>query len=104
MKKYPVLLFLTLYRSLVYSGDNTLLFDTEDDDSIVTSVPVLSAWKQVVLDTNYGGNWIVTGDVDGDGISDVTLLTTDPGIVHIFKNEHGKTTSQTGCGVNFTFY
>jgi hypothetical protein len=44
------------------------------------------------------------GDMTGDGISDVTLLTTDPGIVHIFKNKEGKTPAQLGCGVNYTFY
>ena len=46
-------------------------------------------------------------DGDGDGISDVTILTSEPLTIHVFKHEIHTTTSATsslGCGVNFTFY
>jgi len=40
----------------------------------------------------------------GDGISDLTILTSNPTLVYIFENKHGKTKAPLGCGVNFTLY
>ncbi len=53
------------------------------------------------------GHSILFGDMTGDGISDITIVTIEPGRVHIFKNEHGKKVGKNvplGCGVNFTYY
>jgi hypothetical protein len=53
------------------------------------------------------GHSILLGDMTGDGISDITIVTIDPGKVHIFKNENGKKVEKNvppGCGVNFTYY
>ena len=47
---------------------------------------------------------MLLGDMTGDGISDVTILTEDPALVHIFENKRGKTKAPLGCGVNFSLY
>ncbi len=56
------------------------------------------------FDTKTRGNTILLGDMTGDGISDVTILTSNPTMVYIFENKHGKTKAPLGCGVNFTLY
>jgi len=53
------------------------------------------------------GHSILLGDMTGDSVSDITIVTIDPGKVHIFKNEKGKKVNNNiplGCGVNFTYY
>ncbi|MHC4624457.1 MAG: FG-GAP repeat domain-containing protein [Planctomycetota bacterium] len=53
------------------------------------------------------GHTILLGDMTGDAVSDVTLLTSKPAMVHIFKNEKPQAKQRTaslGCGVNFTLY
>jgi hypothetical protein len=50
---------------------------------------------------------MLLGDMTADAVSDVTILTTSPLVVHIFKNEKGRTQppeTSLGCGVNFTLY
>ncbi len=54
--------------------------------------------------TGASGGALLTGDMTGDTISDVTIVTSDPLAVHVFKNEKGTTTADCGCGVNFTLY
>lgn len=47
------------------------------------------------------------GDMTGDQVPDVTIVTADPPTVHIFKNKKGKPHPRfktLGCGVNFTLY
>ena len=50
---------------------SNLLFDTSDHGDPGDSAPVIGAWKHVTLDTEYGGLWVVTGDVDSDGSVDI---------------------------------
>ncbi len=57
--------------------------------------------------TGARGISLLLGDMTGDGVSDVTMLTETPLAVHVFKNEKGrrpKGTVPLGCGVNFTLY
>lgn len=54
--------------------------------------------------TGSRGSVLLPGDMTGDGISDITITTTQPPAAHIFKNTHGTTPGQIGCGVNFTLY
>jgi hypothetical protein len=56
------------------------------------------------FNTGGRGSVMLLGDMTGDGISDVTILTVKPALVHIFENSNGKTTAPLGCGVNFTLY
>lgn len=56
------------------------------------------------FNTGSPGSVMLLGDMTGDGISDVTILTENPAVVHVFKNRHGKSTAPLGCGVNHTLY
>lgn len=49
----------------------SLEFDTSDHGDPGEKAPIVKAWKRVLLDPEYGGHWVVTGDVDGDGVADV---------------------------------
>lgn len=57
--------------------------------------------------TGGPGNSMLLGDMTGDGVSDVTIVTDSPPTVHVFQNRHGNSAAgphQLGCGVNFTLY
>lgn len=56
------------------------------------------------FDTGAPGENLLLGDMTGDGISDVTILTAKPFAVHVFKNERGTEKAPLGCGANFTLY
>jgi hypothetical protein len=50
---------------------------------------------------------LLLGDMTGDAVSDVTIVTGTPPAVHIFRNEKGRPgglPAPLGCGVNFTLY
>jgi hypothetical protein len=60
-----------------------LIFNTIDRGAPSQSAEILDAWRTVVLDPDYGGHWIVTGDVDGDGEADiVSCKNVDNNDVH----------------------
>ena len=56
------------------------------------------------LATDARGGALLRGDMTGDGICDITIITADPLAAHIFKNKKGTTPADCGCGVNFTLY
>ncbi len=56
------------------------------------------------FNTGSRGGALLLGDMTSDGISDVTIITAQPLAANIFKNTHGTTPGQLGCGVNFTLY
>jgi len=48
-----------------------MYFDTSDTDETRDTVPVIRPWRVVELDGEYGGQWIVAGDLDGDGDAEI---------------------------------
>ena len=59
------------------------------------------------LATGVRGLSLLLGDMTGDGVSDMTVVTGTPPAVHIFKNEKGRKSAKPvplGCGVNHTLY
>ncbi len=44
-----------------------IYFDVKDVGEPTGKVPVIEPWKIVALDPEYGGQWVIIGDVDGDG-------------------------------------
>ena len=42
-------------------------FQTDATGSPSTDAPVVQPWRTVALDPEYSGQWVVLGDVDGDG-------------------------------------
>lgn len=43
------------------------MFDLDLRGEALRDVPVIEPWKTVHLDPEYAGEWVVLGDVDGDG-------------------------------------
>ncbi len=39
----------------------------EPEEIAVSQAPLLYPWRRILLDPEYGGRWVVAGDVDGDG-------------------------------------
>ena len=59
------------------------LFDVVDNGLADGSVPGIAPWKTIPLDPDYGGQWVVAGDVDGDGaVEIVTAENFNEGDVH----------------------
>jgi hypothetical protein len=48
-----------------------LYFDVKDMGQPGEEVPLIQPWKIVSLDREYGGHWVVAGDVDGDGEAEI---------------------------------
>ncbi|MHC4424462.1 MAG: hypothetical protein ACYSYV_00025 [Planctomycetota bacterium] len=46
-------------------------FDTKDVGKPDGNVPLIRPWKTFPLDPEYGGQWVVAGDVDGDGAVEI---------------------------------
>jgi len=59
--------FVALTLSPVGWAIEPLLFDTDDTGPRTVDVGVASPWKVVPLDPDYGGQWVVAADLDGDG-------------------------------------
>jgi hypothetical protein len=53
--------------SLGTGGAAPLLFDTNDTGAPPADVPAVKPWKTIALDPDYGGQWVVAGDLDADG-------------------------------------
>ncbi|HJP33348.1 MAG TPA: hypothetical protein QGF95_22600 [Candidatus Latescibacteria bacterium] len=46
-------------------------FDTEDNTRSPQTAPALNPWKSILLDAECGGQWVIAGDVDGDGEAEI---------------------------------
>lgn len=58
-------------------------YDVKDADERPTEVPLIEPWKIVPLDAEYGGQWVVAGDMDGDGQAEiVSAENVNNGDVH----------------------
>jgi hypothetical protein len=65
------LAWILLLVGLACAKDDPLRFDTQDHGDPGNTAPIINPWKQILLDPDYGGYWVVTGDVDGDGKVDI---------------------------------
>lgn len=75
--------YFALGLSLTSFGEDPKYFDVEDLGEPAADSPKIQPWKVVQLDPEYGGLWVVTGDVDGDGEADiVSSENTDSRDVH----------------------
>jgi len=60
-----------------------LRYTTRADDPVDDGVARISPWKSIPLDPVFGGEWIVAGDVDGDGeVEIVSARNHNAGDVH----------------------
>ncbi len=46
-------------------------FDVTDTGTAAAGVPEILPWRVVRLDPDYGGQWVVAGDLDGDGAVEI---------------------------------
>ena len=59
------------------------VFDVRDVEPSRNDVPGIEPWKVVTLDPDYGGQWVVAGDLDGDGaVEIVSAENVNQGDVH----------------------
>jgi outer membrane protein assembly factor BamB len=59
-----------LYTSGVQAQDFQC-FNTQDINEPDPGIPLIEPWRVVQLDPEYGGQWVVAGDLDGDGQVDI---------------------------------
>ena len=84
MKEKPfTVLCVFLSATLTCAEEPELRFDTADHGDPGDTAPIVRPWKQITLDPDYSGEWVVTGDVDGDGAVDVvSARNVNEGDVH----------------------
>jgi len=83
MKKIIILFYSFLLVGSIRASEDSLLFNTHDHGDPGDKAPIINPWKQITLDSEYGGYWVVTGDVDGDGEVDiVSSRNVDQNDVH----------------------
>jgi len=62
---------LALCIALEAGSAKPLYFDVRDLGEPNESVPVIKPWRTVQLDGDYGGQWVVAADLDGDGAAEI---------------------------------
>jgi hypothetical protein len=69
--------------SIGTAADPVFRYNTRDPGPDTDTVPILRAWKSIRLDPDYAGQWVVTGDLDGDGVAEiVSARNVDESDVH----------------------
>jgi len=68
---FCVLASVCLYTALHAKEIDFIYFDTKDVGKPDSKVPVIQPWKTIALEPQYGGQWVVAGDVDADGVVDI---------------------------------
>lgn len=53
------------------SGEDELLFDVVDRGELAAGAPRIEPWRTVNQEPDFGGLWVVAGDVDGDGAPEI---------------------------------
>ncbi len=62
---------ISFFVFLSVQAEKPLVFDTADHGDPGDKAPRVEAWRTITLDPDYSGQWVVAGDVDGDGEVDV---------------------------------
>lgn len=53
------------------AAETPRLFDVTDIEKPAADILQIEPWKVVPLDAEYGGKWVVAGDLDGDGQAEI---------------------------------
>lgn len=64
-------LVLALCTAIKAGQPESLYFDVKDVGAPAKNVPMIEPWKIVELDPEYGGQWVVAADLDGDGAAEI---------------------------------
>jgi len=65
------LIILLLSQRPAKGADEFLYFNTNDTEPASTEAAPIRPWKIVALDPEYGGQWVVAGDMVGDGAVEI---------------------------------
>jgi len=65
------LVSINLSTTLTGKEKDFIYYDTRDTGQPDSQVPLIQPWKIVHLDPNYGGQWILAADLNGDGVVDI---------------------------------
>ncbi len=77
-----------MFSAAVLADIPDFRFDVLDPGPDDVRVPVIEPWAKIPLDPHYAGQWIVTGDVDGDGQVDiVSAQNVSENDVHYNRND-----------------
>jgi len=81
---------LTLLISVLFAlgamVDSGLRFSVDDTGVFPDDIPVIAPWRVVTLDPDYGGQWMVAGDLDGDGQPEIVSAENfNEGDVHLHE-------------------
>ncbi len=78
------LVLLTVCPSGLWAqGRKHVFFDVDQTGDPAGGAPVIQPWKRVALDPEYGGAWVVAGDLDGDrAVEIVSARNVDRRDVH----------------------
>jgi len=67
VKLPPRFLLLVLWTGLACADEPAAPFQTDARGNPPSTAPAVAPWRTVTVDAEYGGYWLVAGDVDGDG-------------------------------------
>ena len=67
VKHLPLLILLVSWGGSTRADEPATPFQTDACGNPPSTAPVVAPWRTVTLDAEYGGYWLVAGDVDGDG-------------------------------------
>ena len=68
---FPSALLIVAIATPVFGERDRLQFQTVDPGPDKANAPVITPWRSIPIDAEYGGNWCVTGDLDGDGSAEI---------------------------------
>jgi outer membrane protein assembly factor BamB len=69
--KHHFLVVLFFCALLYAETESPVCYDVRDVGEPTSRQSIIRPWKVVSLDPEYGGQWIVAGDVDGDGRAEI---------------------------------
>jgi len=86
-KRHPLIMAAVLVAFSCCAVANPLYFDISDTGPSRQKGRLVRPWKVITLDRDFGGGWVLVGDIDGDKIQEVILATNTT--VCIYRNEPG---------------
>jgi len=70
--RFFFVLVVLVYCTLLHAGESSpLYFNVKDTGEPAKKILKIQPWRIVPLDPEYGGQWIVAGDIDGDGEAEI---------------------------------
>jgi len=80
---WSLILFLLAQSNLAMADEVFVHFDLLDNGAPADGIPEIQPWKTIALEPAHGGQWLVAGDVDGDGaVEIVTAENFNEGDTH----------------------